>query len=229
MKLYQSSIFLLITILSISCRQENSEEIDQENIWTDYRVVVNHQINKQVARTTFKNESHTGETLRLGEKGSISANGTELIWSGIYNWYEQSINKETQVEFSFTDNDENLHYGTVTVDTTITYDENLGKNDSLTKSTIQFIPWANAAALLDGEVVNFVIIQNDVTQVVRTDSVNATGIYLSAASLNGFQLGDATVHFEKWKPGTMTNATSVGGYTLGHYISRSENVKIVSN
>lgn len=229
MKPIQSIFLVLVAISALSCRKENSEEIDQEKIWTDYRVVINHEINKVVARTTFKNESQVGENLKLGDKASVNANGTNLEWSGIYNWYEKEISNTTQVEFIFTDNEESLHYGTVNIDTTISYDSSIANNDSLKKATIQFIPWANANALSAGEVVNLVIKQGEVTDAIRTDSVNATGVYLTTSSLNLFQLGDAEAHFEKWTPGSMTQATSAGGLTWGHYISRTKAIKIVAN
>lgn len=228
MKLLQSIVIILVLGTTFSCRKENSEDIDQENIWTDYRVIINHQIDKVIARATFKNASQVGENLKLGKEASVTANAIDLEWSPVYNWYEQEIPNAIQVKYVFTDNDENTHNATLNIDTTITYDSNLNKNDSLVKGDLQFVPWANATALNEGEVVNLVLVQGETIDAVKTDSVNATGVYIPATFLNLFQLGNAEAHFEKWVPGSMTSPTSAGGLTWGHYISRKIDVKIVN-
>lgn len=220
------AIFSIITLTLVSCRKQNSERIDQSEIWSDFRVVLDMEENQFWARAAFKHLDKNGEALRLGDEGSIIANGNELPWSALYSWYESQIDSSGTIEFDFTDNDENNFKSTITITEGADYNLLIGDNDSLVKGTIQFVPWDNCGAIQDGEIINLVITQDNNIIVVSNDTIGSTGVYIPSSELNVLKLGEVSAHFEKWVPST-GNYTAAGGISWFHYISKKETVKIV--
>lgn len=215
-----------IALLS-SCRKENSESIDQDEIYSEYKAVYNQNYDKTYARLTLRHLNATGENLILGPDAGVVVNGEVAEFSKTFYRYENTFSGKSDCKFVFTDND-GKNYNTNIVYTDIAeYNTALANNDTLRKSSIQFVPWSEHGALQSGETINLVIEQNTSLEVISTDTVGATGVYIITSSLNKFQLGDAECRFEKWSENSL-EAAEAGGKAWGQTISLKQKVRIAN-
>ena len=227
MNIFKTTLFLLIATVLISCRKENSEKIDQSEIYTDYRIIYKEDLNKTFVRATFKHKLNTGENLKLGEDAKILADGSEMLWNSSFFWYEYDFLGLKDISISFTDNEGAEFFNNLKFNKIATYNKLDLNNDSLYKDSIQFIPWDNADPLVLGEHVDLIIIQNNIVLVLSNDTIGAKGVYVETNSLNVFQLGDIEVHFEKWIDFSL-NTPSAGGNGKSQVISETKTVKLLN-
>tara|TARA_B110000211_G_scaffold131220_2_gene150725 strand:+ start:2430 stop:3113 length:684 start_codon:yes stop_codon:yes gene_type:complete len=227
MNTLKTALLLLIGTSLFSCRNENSEDIDQSEIYTDYRIIYKEDVDRTFVRATFKHESNTGENLKLGEEAKISADGTDMVWHSTFFRYEYDFPGLEDVSIGFTDNEGNNFNNALSFNKVAEYNTLTSNNDSLYKDSIQFIAWDNAGPLASSEYVNLIMIQNNSVIVLSNDTVGATGVYVEATTFNAFQLGDIEVHFEKWIDVSL-NTPTAGGNGKAQTISVTQTVKLLN-
>jgi hypothetical protein len=235
MNIFKIALILIIGNTFLSCRKENSEEIDQSEIYADYRIIYKEDLNKTFARATFKHQLNTGENLKLGKDASILVNGVDMVWNSTFKRYEydfldlDTISTSNQFlnSFSFTDNDGAQFKNKLNFNKVAQYNKQTASNDSLYKDSIQFIPWDNADPLVSGEYVNLIMIQNNTIIELSNDTIGATGIFINSDSFDPFQLGDIEVHFEKWVDFPL-HTNNAGGNGKSQTISKTKTVKLLN-
>ena len=227
MNIFKIVLILIIGNIFLSCRKENSEEIDQNEIYTDYRIIYKEDLNKTFARATFKHELNTGENLKLGKDANVSINGFDMVWNSSFHRYEYEFLDLHEGSFSFIDNDGKQFNNQLNFNKVARYNKGTASNDSLYKDSIQFIPWDNADPLVFGEHVNLIMIQNNTIIELSNDTIGATGVFINADSFMPFQLGDIEVHFEKWVDFSL-NTHKVGGNGKSQTISKTKIVKLLN-
>lgn len=224
-----SKIIYILTFTSFlfSCRKENSEEIDQREIYTDYRIIYKEDVNRTFVRATFRHNDNIGENLILGSDALILAEGNEMKWNSSFWRYEKDFSGMRDITLKFKDNDGNIFNNSLSFNKVAKYEKLTLGNDSLYKDSVQFIPWNNSDSLVSGERVNLILIQNTTIVEVDTDTVGAKGIYLKKTILNTFQLGNINVHFEKWID-TPVKVSNAGGFGKSQTISITKTVKLLN-
>jgi len=226
MNISKTTFIFLATIFIFSCRKENSEEINQSEIYTDYRIVYKEDLDRTFIRATFKHKVNTGENLKLGSDAIISIEDDAMIWNSTFWRYETNISGIRDVNINFQDNDGNVFKNSINFNQLAQYEKLTAGNDSLYKDSVQFIPWDNAGALVEGEKMHLLLIQNSTLVIVASDTIGATGLYLTNTTLSKLQLGSVDVHFEKWTD-TSVDAPNAGGSGTSQTISTTQTVKIL--
>ena len=226
MNIFKTAFLLLVTTALFSCRKENSEKIDQSEIYTDYRIIYKEDVDRTFTRANFKHEVNTGENLKLGEDAKLLVNGANMVWHSTFFRYEYDFPGLIDVSIDFTDNEGGNYNNSLSFNKVAQYNELTANNDSLYKDSIQFVPWDNADPLVAGEYVNLVMIQNNSVILLSNDTVGATGIYIKTNSFNAFQLGNIDVHFEKWIDISL-NTPAAGGNGKAQTISETKTVKLL--
>lgn len=227
MNIFKIALILIIGNTFLSCRKENSEEIDQSEIYTDYRIIYKEDLNKTFARATFKHQLNTGENLKLGKDANISVNGFDMVWNSSFHRYEYNFLDLDGASFRFTDNGGVQFNNELNFNKVAQYNKQTASNNSLYKDSIQFIPWDNADPLVSGEYVNLIMIQNNTIIELSNDTIGATGVFIDADSFKPFQLGDIDVHFEKWADFSL-NTPNAGGNGKSQTISKTKTVKLLN-
>jgi len=223
-KIYLTFAVVLITMFS--CRKENSEKVDQDKIWTDYRVVYRSDLDSTLARVTFREENASGVNLKLSSKSSLLVNNQEGKYDNLYLRYENGITGGVKsVDFKYTDLDDNVFANTVEILNDIAVPGNL---DTIYKDSTMFVPW-EGSPIEEGETVWMVLdgSLNNKLPYISIDSVSKNGVYIVPDSLAPLSLGNIYVHFERWYNNEL-KTTSAGGQAFGHYISKKKLVKLVS-
>lgn len=216
--------FLLIITMTFACRKENSEKVDQNEIWTDYRVVYNSDLNKTFARASFKHENSNGEALILSGKSEIKMNNQNPEFQSAYQWYQTIYSGiQSSVNFSYTDLDDNSFQNNINLSPSIQVPD----VDSIFMDSSTVITW-NGEELKANETVWMVVFDSSlaVIPVLKSDTLGNNSLFLSADSLNVLKSDSVTIHFERWLKQDV-NGTSAGGQAYGHFISRKKRVKVV--
>jgi len=215
----------VVCLLNFSCRKENSEKVNQDEIWVGYRVVYRADLDSTFARVTFKHENKDGESLQLASKSSILIDEKAPVYDWAFAWYEsRTEGLQTSVEFEYSDIDGNTFNNSVGI---TEVSELQLSFDTVYSDSAYYITW-DGEPLASGEFVNAVFdgpLDRDLT-VVTQDTVGANAIYIADTSLVSLPLGDISVHLERWNEVSI-NGTSAGARAYGHYISNKKTVKLV--
>lgn len=227
MKIKSLALLCSSIILVTSCRKENSESIDQDEIYSEYKAIYHQEHDKTYARLTLRHLTANGENLILGPDGSVVVNGETSEFSKTYYRFENTFAGKSDCNFVFTDNDGTVFNTNIEYTDIAIYNTESASNDTLKKGSVQFIPWDEHGNLSSGETINLVIEQNGILEVISTDTIGVGGVYLTTTSLNKFQLGDAECRFEKWSENTL-EASKAGGKAWGQTISSKIKVRIAN-
>ena len=217
---------LSILISLISCRKENSEKIDQNEIWSEYSLIYRSDINSTFARARFLHQDNQGQNIKLSNKSSIRINDEIPYYNNTFAWYEKIISgKESVVDFYYSDLDGKEYKNKVE----ILGGAELPEIDSIYKDSLYYFPW-EGDSLQDGEMVLLFIDGNLKNKLpyVLIDSVGKNGIFIEPDSLSALAVGDVTIHFERFNIQEANSALDDLEH-YSHYISRKKVVKLVVN
>lgn len=226
MKLCLLGLFAVLSIGLVSCRKENSEKVNQDEIWTDYRVVYRSDLDTSFARVSFKHLNKGGESLKLSSKSELSINGVSSEYDGAYSWYQLMISGSANpVSFKYSDLDGNEFLNTIDILGVAEVESDL---DTIYADSAFYLGWTGDV-LAEGEFVNVIFdgaLDNDLT-VITQDTIGANGVFVSSTDLSKLTLGDFSLHFERWNE-VQVNTTSAGGRGYGQYISKKKAVKFIN-
>lgn len=219
------TLFILFGIFFlISCRKENSEKIDQNQIWSEYRLIYRSDIDSTFMRARFIHNDVDGENLKLSDKSTILISGKSPNYNPSFMWYERiTQGKDSIVDFYYSDLDGQSFSNTVS----LISEAEIPETDTIYKDSVVFFPWIGNP-LQEGELMLLVLDGNLSSQlpVISTDTIGASGIYLFPDSLSPLPLGEITIHFERFNIQD-ANGNAVGAKSYAHYISKKKEVKLV--
>ena len=219
-------ISAIFSILTFSCRKEDSEKINQDEIWADYRLIYSGELDSTYSRVSFKHNEKYGESLKLSSKSTLTIDGNEPDFNGVFMWYQSVVKGfDSLVEFTYIDLDNQTYKNTLQIPNTI----ELPNIDTIYKDSSIYFPWSGNS-IQEDEVVWFVVdggLENKIPY-ISVDSIGNSGLYIVTDSLKGLPPGDVSIHFERWYKNSV-NGNSVGSMGYGHYISKKKQVKLVTN
>jgi len=176
-------------ILLLSCAKEESENVNQDSIYTIYKLDYDTGTDKTTAHATFRFGGATGTLLDLNEPAISTFNGNELFYNSITGVHEKEYaGLITSGTFVYKDLDDNTFTNTVTMDTI-----SFPSVDTISSGTAFTFQWegnpigANETAILtiDGT-------QAENFEVFSILTVGATEIVLSADKLQNLGIGNAS-------------------------------------
>lgn len=217
-------VFLIAVTVLFSCRKENSEKVNQDEIWADYRLIYNGDADQTYARASFKHEGEFGEALILSSKSEIKVNDKEPALMSGFRWYETIFSGvQSSVNFSYTDLDDNSFQNNISLAPSIEVPD----VDSIFNDSTTYLTWVGDE-IKTNETIWLVVFDSSITTVpvLQTDTIGNNSIALSTDSLNVLKSDSVTIHFERWFKQDV-NSTTAGGKAYGHYISPKKMVKVV--
>lgn len=222
-KLFLSLI--AVGTLFTSCRREDSENVNQDRIYAEYRIVHDAAEGKSYARATFKFKDALGVNLELTDPAAVSFNGDELSWKNAFAYYEKDfVGVKASGTFSYTDLDDNIFTNSVVLNNSIAIPSAL---TTISQASAYELTW-DGPALEEGESVIVTIdgIHENDTQVFSTDSEGATSMILPKNQLTKLGDGTATIFMERLHSQDFQNGTSVKGAVWSRYIAAKKSITI---
>ena len=222
LKIASAIFFGLIYLFSLtSCIRENSDAVDQDRIFTVYKLFYNANEDKTYAQATFRFSNALGTKLELASPSTVRFNGNELTFQPLLAIYQKEyagyLDSGT---FEWEDTNGKLFTNSVHI-IDIDYPEML---DSIDSANSYELVW-QGTPLSQGEKVTVTIngnLEGD-AKIFSTDDLNAKSIILEKDKLSTIGKGEITLWMDRDNNVGLAEQTSAGGIISGVY--RPENAK----
>lgn len=219
---------LLLSLSILGCVSEDSNDVNQDNIYTDYELFynANDDITHAIARFRFGNAFGTILQLNSSEGASVTFNGDTLtysnIWGGHHRQYAGIVSSGT---FVYTDTDANTFTNSVPLGSSIEFPSGFNQID---KSMAQPLYWDGNVLAPNDQVGIFVgswAWGDDA--LFYTDVDGADNIVFGVNAMANLALGTAEVYMDRWNALDVSEGTSEGGRIRYKYRATNVTVNVV--
>jgi hypothetical protein len=211
----------------VGCNVEDSGDVNQDKIWTQYELFYNENDDKTVAVARFRFGGATGTLLKLNEDASVSFNGEELDYNAWYlghtrefaGWVDSGA-------FVYMDLDQLTFTNTVMPYDSVGFPDGF---DTIYKSMANTLVWDGTPLAANEHVGLFVgswAWGDDALYVQSVD--NATDIVMGTNQLSNVPVGPSTLFMDRWTQVDAAQATSEGGIVVGKYRATNRQVQVVN-
>jgi hypothetical protein len=225
--LAKTAIALLsIPFLLVSCEKENSEDVNQDKIYTDYELFYNKNEDKTVVVARFKFGGPTGTNLELTNGAAVTFNGDAMTYNAFYVGHvKEYAGKISSGIFNYKDVD-----GTEFINATPTLDSVAFQPgfDTIVKSQANTFTWVGSALAANQSVGIFVgswVWGQDA--LFYQNQLGATNIIMGVTGLSSLSLGSSTVYMDRTNETTVSQGTSEGGKIRSKYRALNKVVQVV--
>jgi hypothetical protein len=193
---------------------EDSEDVNQDRIYTDYELFYNSNddVTHAIARFRFGGPFGTILELTSSSGAKVSFNGDNLaystLWGGHHREYAGNI---TSGSFRYTNTEGRIFVNSVPGGTTIAFPSGFD-GSALSKSTAQALAWDGSALAPNDQVGIFIGTWTwGDDALFWTDADGATEIVMGVNALQNLSLGSAVVFLDRWNAVDVSQGTAVGG------------------
>ncbi len=201
---------LSVLVVMTSCRREESQNISQDRIYSEYEVIFDAGKNQTVANATFRADHSTGTKIELSFPARIKFRNENMSWKNVTGNYQLTVNGNGFSNyFTYTDLDEN-NFENQSFD--VSYIDLPNGLNSISKNGNFFLPW-NGDPLRSGETVRVVIKSKEGggERSWSVTSVNSTHIVLDQYKLSQINEGLAEIWIERTKSDGLIMVPDAGG------------------
>lgn len=218
---------LLATAMVVSaCARDVSMNVNQDSIFTEFRIVYDDDQGKSFARAAFKFSGATGTILELSAPAEVTVDGEAMAWKPLLGYYEKEYaGIDSQATFLYTDLDNNSYENKVVIAKTIDFPAGL---DTLSKADAFTLTWTGAALATNESVIVTINGANEADAKVFTQTApGASAIILEKNKLEGLGLGTATILMERYTVQVLEEGTPEGGAVWSRYLADPIQVVVV--
>lgn len=213
---------MMTVLFFTSCKREESINIDQNRIYSNYTYEYDAQNNRSTMTAVFRLDNSGGRKIELTYPARVDFNGEGLAWRGGLGSYTLTLNGMAHGgTFNYHDLDDNTYSNQVPA---ITATEVPFGITSISRSGNFFLPW-NGPALQPGETLR-VRITAGTTRTFTTTMVGATHIILTEQQLAQLTPGNGTIVIERESYANLNASNLSGGRMTATYKSRRVFVNI---
>ncbi|WP_343633918.1 hypothetical protein [Fluviicola sp.] len=215
-----------IPFLLVSCEKENSEDVNQDKIYTDYELFYNKNEDKTYVVARFKFGGPTGTNLELTSGASVTFNGDPLTYNAFYfGHYKEYAGKINSGTFIYNDTDGNQFTNTTPVLDTIAFQPGF---DTIVKSQANTLTWIGSPLAANQSVGIFIGSWTwGQDALFYQNQLGASNIIMGVASLNSLALGSSTVYMDRTNETAVSQGTSEGGKIRSKYRALNKVVQVV--
>lgn len=210
-----------------SCKREESSNIDQNRIYSNYEFVYDAGTNVSSVTATFRLDNSGGQKLELSYPSRVDFNGERLSWRQAMGNYKLTRSGfVSNGKFNFFDVADKHYSNDIAALSSI--DIPFGMN-SISKSGNFFLPWTGGP-LMSGEsvIVRISGAESGGTKVFMITQPGATHIVLEQYKLNALGVGTANIQIERRTSGFLTSSNLSGGRIESVYKGRKISINIVN-
>ena len=222
-------LFILVSWILTGCgASEDSSDVNQARIYTDYELFYNANEDKTHAIARFRFGGPFGTILELSRASgaSVSFNGELLayssLWGGHHKEYAGNV---TSGSFNYVDTDGTSYTNAVPVGASIEFPAGFNQIDI---SSAQTLSWVGSALAANDQVGIFVgswVWGDDA--LFLTDADGATSIVMGLNQLQNLALGSAVVFMDRWNAVNVSEGTAEGGRIRYKYRATNAIVTVV--
>lgn len=216
---------LIVVLFFTSCEREESMNIDQSRIYTNYTYTYDSNKSQAVMTATFRLDNSTGDKLELSYPARVEFGGENMSWRSAFGYYDLKRNGNmSQGAFTYHDLDDNSFTNNISAIESIELPFGL---TSINKNGNFFLPW-DGQALRSGERIKVTIKGGDQlsSKEWTTSTTGATHIILDENKLKQLSPGTAEVQIEREITQALQQSGLAGGRIEMQYKSRKVTVNI---
>ncbi len=225
-------ILALATLAITGCgTSEDSGDVNQDKIYTDYEVFYNANEDKThvIARFRFGNALGTILELKSSSGASVTYNGAALAYSKLWGGHHKEYAGNTVAEgtFVYTDADGTRYTNTAPAGTSIQFPSGF---DTIDKNTAQTFAWVGTFLAADDQVGIFVgswAWGDDA--IFWTDADGAIEIIFGVNQMRNLAVGTARVFMDRWNAVDVSEGTSKGGRIRYKYRATNVSVSVIDS
>lgn len=222
-------VLILLSLGLVGCgASEDSDDVNQDTIYTDYELFYNANEDKThaIARFRFGNPFGTLLELSASSGAGVTFNGEALAYSRLWGGHHQEYaGNLTSGTFIYTDTDGSVFTNEVPFGTTIAFPANFNEIDI---SQAQTLNWEGDVLAANDQVGIFVgswAWGDDA--LFWTDADGASSIVMGLNQLQNLALGTAVVFMDRWNAVDIAEGTSEGGRIRYKYRAQNATVTVV--
>lgn len=225
-------LFYLIAgvgLLLTSCAKEDSNDVNQDKIWTEYELFYNQNDDKTHAIARFRFGGATGTLLELTDStgANVTFDGAPMPydpWWGAH--HLEFAGNVTSGTFVYTNTEGTQYTNSVpTGAESVAYPIGF---DTIVKSQAETFAWAGTALSADQHISMFVGTWTwGDDALFYTDALGATDLVMGIQAKSNLAEGSSTVYMDRVVKNTAIQGTSEGGVIRYKYRPTNVNVQIV--
>jgi hypothetical protein len=227
--LFLLSIYACLSKLLVSCAKQDSKDVNQDKIWTEYQLFYDKNDDKTKALARFRFGGATGTLLELTDStgASITFNGQAMpyntLWSAHYLEFAGNVTSGT---FKYTNTNGTSYSNTVPGGAdTIAYPIAF---DTIKKSIAETFTWGGSALAANQSVSIFVGSWTWAQDALfYTEADGATNLIMGVQSKSGLSTGPAIIYMDRAMRSSTINGTSQGGTISYIYRPKNDTVQVV--
>lgn len=218
------ALFLIGSLFFSSCKREESINIDQNRIYSQYAYTYDANNSSTKISATFRLDNSSGKKLELSYPSRVSFQGESLTWKNALGYYD--LNRSGELlsgDITFYDLQEKTY--TNTINNISPIDLPFGIT-SISKNGNFFLPWVGGG-LMAGETIRITIKGNQNSKSWTVNTIGSTHVLLNESRLNDLSAGQATIQIEREKTCSLTESNLSGGRITSKYLSRKVSIDII--
>lgn len=220
-------VSLLVTFTAVlalsSCEFEDSSDVNQDKIYTDYELFYNSNTDKTIAIARFKFGSATGTPLELNDPAYVLFNGDTLDYNFFYSGHiKEYAGLVDTGSFIYSNVDGQMFSNTVPQFDTIAFPASF---DTIVKSQSLDFAWEGTPLAANQHVGIFIGTWSwGEDALYEQDDMGATNVVMGTGQLSNLTTGNATVYMDRSTEVPVSEGTSEGGLIRGKY--RAANAQV---
>ncbi len=220
-------VFMLFIGLALtSCKPEDSDDVNQDRIYTVYELFYNSNTDKTVAVARFRFGNPTGTLLELKTPAYVLFNGDTLGYNYLYSGHAKEYSGLiTSGTFTYNNTDNITRTNSVPAFDTIAFPAGL---DTIVKSQAFTLAWDGTALSANQNVGIFVgswTWGDDA--LFFTNTVGADNIVMGTNQLGNLPDGPSVLYMDRTTEIEAPQVTEVGGLIRGKYRANNVTVQVV--
>lgn len=207
-------IVFLASLLG-SCKPDETIDVNQDKIFTEYEFFFNHVENRTYAYARFRHKKEKGTILKLSSSSSVAFASQPLYYNASLQQYELILDGlVSSGEFVWADTDGRLYKNSIAL-----ADISLGQGNTLIQNQNNVLPWQGLPIREDENVILFLTSDGGGAQYVLNKSQGATNMVVSPVDLVKFPKGNLVASIERIATIKLKEETDAGGSMKGRYRS----------
>ena len=213
-------------LILASCAKENSSDVNQDKIYTDYELFYDHNTDKTMVLARFRFGGPTGTILELDSGANVKFNNETLPYNALLTGhYKEYAGRIVNGTFVYTNQSNHVFTNSVPLYDSIAF---AGGFDTIVKGSANTLTWAGtplAANQLVGVFVGRWTWGQDALYL--QDGDGSTNLVMGTGQLSGVPVGPAVCYMDRYTEVDVAEGTSKGGRIRGKYRALNRTVQVV--
>ncbi|MFT4601301.1 MAG: hypothetical protein ACI857_001479 [Arenicella sp.] len=203
---------IAVSTLMVACTKEDSSDVNQQMIYSDYEVFYNKNEDKTHVVAKFRFGGPTGTVLELSDStnASVSFEGDVLPFDPWYNaHHKEYAGNITTGSFSYTNTDGVTYVNAIPSGESIDFPIGF---DTINKTAAETVAWAGTALVADQQVSLFVGTWTwGEDALFYTNALGATDVVMGINEMSNLAVGSSTVYMDRSTAKDISSGTPEGG------------------